>query len=174
MLYERRLAILNYFSGEAFVKSDSPHERTIRRLFEALAFLGLCASLVLFVIGGLLRAIKWTCKPIFTGAGGGFCWSSVDCSLPVCADKLLGRIAKLAAAYRPDSTFYIPRFYMAAFCPLVSVLESKIKLFLLTQVTLIVSALFNFWAMKFSVRGMFCYYLMEVWGSRKPVPGFAP
>ena len=57
--------------------------------------------------------------------------------------------------------FVFPAFIWLLSAPLVSVLESKIR-YLLTQVTIIVSSLLIFWAMKLFGRGMSCCCQMEV------------
>ena len=117
VLYERRLAILHYFGGELGAGAVASR-RTLCRLFEVVALLGLCASLVLFVIGGLLRAVSGPANPSSLALAAGFAGFSVMLSLSLCAEHFNGWTAERAAAYRLDGTFYIPRLYLAAFSSL--------------------------------------------------------
>ena len=143
VLYERRLAILHYFSGELGADAVASW-RTVRRLFEVVALLGLCASMVLFVIGGLLRAISGPANPSSLALAAGFA-GFLLCSVFLYAQSTFaGALPSLQRRIAMTALFVFPAFIWLLSAPLVSVLESKIKVFLLTQVTIIVSSSLNF------------------------------
>lgn len=143
VLYERRLAILHYFSGELGADAVASW-RTVRRLFEVVALLGLCASLVLFVVGGLLRAVSGPANPSSLALAAGFA-GFLLCSVFLYAQSTFaGALPSLQRRIALTSLFIFPAFIWLLSAPLVSVLESKIKVFLLTQVTIIVSSSLNF------------------------------
>ena len=143
VLYERRLAILHYFRGELGAGAVASR-RTLCRLFEVVALLGLCASLVLFVIGGLLRAVSGPANPSSLALAAGFA-GFLLCSVFLYAQSTLtGGLPSVQRRIALTALFIFPAFIWLLSAPLVSVLESKIKVFLLTQVTIIVSSLLNF------------------------------
>jgi exosortase len=143
VLYERQLTILQYFSGEAasdHASSVSP----LSRLLEWLALLGACASMVLFVMGGLLRAVSGPANPSSLALAAGFA-GFLLCSVFLYAQSTFsGALPSLQRRIAMTALFVFPAFIWLLSAPLVSVLESRIKVFLLTQVTIIVSSLLNF------------------------------
>ena len=137
------MAILHYFSGELGADTVASW-RTVRRLFEVVALVGLCASMVLFVIGGLLRAISGPANPSSLALAAGFA-GFLLCSVFLYAQSTFsGALLSLQRRIALTALFIFPAFIWLLSAPLVSVLESKIKVFLLTQVTIIVSSLLNF------------------------------
>ena len=143
VLYERRMAILDYFNGGASVDHGSSAS-TMSRLLEGLALLGACASLALFVIGGLLRAISGPANPSSLALAAGFAGFLITSVFLYARTTFSGGLPKLQRRIALTALFIFPAFIWLLSAPLVSVLESKIKVFLLTQVTIIVSSLLNF------------------------------
>lgn len=143
VLYERRLTILQYFSGEAasdHASSVSP----LSRLLDWVALLGACASIALFVIGGLLRAISGPANPSSLALAAGFAGFLMTSVFLYAQSTFAGKFPKLQRRITLTALFVFTAFIWLLSAPLVSVLESKIKVFLLTQVTIIVSSLLNF------------------------------
>ena len=104
----------------------------------------LSASLVLFLVGGLLRAVSGPANPSSLALAAGFAGVLLTAVFLYARTNFSGALPSLQQRIALTALFTFPAFIWLLSAPLVSVLESKIKLFLLTQVTLIVSALFNF------------------------------
>ncbi|MDQ8205886.1 exosortase/archaeosortase family protein [Coraliomargarita sp. SDUM461003] len=147
VLYDRWPVLRSYlFSGHAPGEPAPAPAKSggLSSLFEWVAIAAFCASLLLFGIGALLRAATGPQNPAslaIAASLGGLTLSGVFIFTKQRVDgKLMPLKQRLALA----ALFIFPALIWMISAPLVSVLETKIRVFLLTKVTIIVFHSFDF------------------------------
>ena len=147
VLYDRWPTIRSYlFKGHA---PESPAPPPAERgglviVLEWVAVAGFAACLVLFAVGALLRAATGPQNPAslaIAASLGGLTLSAVFIFTKQTID---GRPMPLNQRLAVTALFLFPALIWLLSAPLVSVLETKIRVFLLTKVTVVVFNLFDF------------------------------
>ncbi len=147
VLYDRWPVIRSYlFRGD---KPSEPTPPPCERsgfliLLEWVAVAGFAACLLLFAIGALLRAATGPQNPAslaIAASLGGLTLSAVFIFTKQTVD---GQPMPLKQRIAVTALFIFPALIWMLSAPLVSVLETKIRVFLLTKVTIIVFHLFDF------------------------------
>lgn len=147
VLYDRWPTIRSYlFRGERpDLPPPPPGERgALVVVLEWIAVAAFTASLLLFAIGALLRAATGPQNPASLALAtslGGLTLSAVFIFTKQCVD---GRPMPLKQRLAVTALFLFPALIWMLSAPLVAVLETKIRVFLLTKVTIVVFSLFDF------------------------------
>lgn len=147
VLYDRWPAIRSYlFKGHApEAPAPPPAERSaLVSVLEWVALVGFAASLLLFGVGSLLRAATGPQNPAslaIAASLGGLTLSAVFIFTKQCVD---GRPMPLKQRLAVTALFLFPALIWLLSAPLVAVLETKVRVFLLTKVTVVVFNLFDF------------------------------
>ena len=142
VLYDRKEIILAFISGnnQEDLLSCSPDTSVIPKCADYLALIAFIAGSVLFFVGGLLRAATMPQNPATLAVSMGF--SLVFLSTVFIFSKTLltdeDSTAPLKKRLAFTFLFLFPALIWLISAPLVSVLETKLRVFLLTQVTIIV------------------------------------
>jgi len=146
VLYDRWPLIRGYlFKGRApGAPAPPPAERGgLAAVLEWVAVAGFAASLLLFAVGALLRAATGPQNPAslaIAASLGGLTLSGVFIFTKQCAD---GRPMPLKQRLAVTALFIFPALIWLLSAPLVSVLETKVRVFLMTKVTVVVFNLFD-------------------------------
>jgi exosortase len=114
------------------------------RLLEAIAVAAFVASLLLFAVGALLRAATGPQNPAslaIAASLGGITLSGV---FIFAKQRIDGQPMPLKHRLALTALFIFPALIWLLSAPLVSVLETQIRVFLLTKVTIVVFGLFDF------------------------------
>lgn len=149
VLYDRKNAIVALIQGAS---SDSnlstsgdfasdPKLNTIADLMACLVFL---VGAGFYFIGGLLRAATMPQNPATLALSMGFALIFLSLSFIFSKKTLNGETVELRKRIRFMLMFLFPAFIWLISAPLVSVVETKIRVFLLTQVTIVVFSFFDF------------------------------
>lgn len=114
------------------------------RLLEGIAVAAFIASLLLFAVGALLRAATGPQNPAslaIAASLGGLTLSGV---FIFAKQRIDGQPMPLKQRLALTALFLFPALIWLLSAPMVSVLETQIRVFLLTKVTVIVFGLFDF------------------------------
>jgi exosortase len=114
------------------------------RLLEGIAIAAFVASLLLFAVGALLRAATGPQNPAslaIAASLGGLTLSGV---FIFTKQRVDGQPMPLKQRLAVTALFLFPALIWMLSAPLVSVLETQIRVFLLTKVTIVVFGLFDF------------------------------
>ena len=123
---------------------DAPPRSAWVRLLEAIAVAAFIASLLLFAVGALLRAATGPQNPAslaIAASLGGLTLSGV---FIFAKERIDGQPMPLKHRLALTALFIFPALIWLLSAPLVSVLETKVRVFLLTKVTIVVFGLFDF------------------------------
>jgi len=124
--------------------ATSPPRSGWSRLLEAVAVAAFIASLLLFAVGALLRAATGPQNPAslaIAASLGGITLSGV---FIFAKQRIDGQPMPLKHRLALTALFLFPALIWLLSAPLVSALETQIRVFLLTKVTIIVFGLFDF------------------------------
>ncbi|NBB79079.1 MAG: exosortase [Verrucomicrobia bacterium] len=131
-------------SSPADSSSGAPPRSGWGRWLEAIAVAAFIASLLLFAIGALLRAATGPQNPaslaIATSLGG----LTLSGVFIFSKERIDGQPMPLKHRLALTALFLFPALIWLLSAPLVSVAETKIRVFLLTKVTIVVFGLFDF------------------------------
>lgn len=150
VLFDRWPRIRSYlFTGRATEQSaaEVPSKSAASawvRILEYIAVAAFAASLLLFAVGALLRAATGPQNPAslaIAASLGGLILSGVFMFAKECVD---GRPMPLKQRLALTALFIFPALIWLISAPLVSVLETQVRVFLLNKVTIIVFGLFDF------------------------------
>ena len=147
VLYERLPIIIRYLSGKTdeSKKSDStvqnPSWQT--RLLEWVAFAGFSVGICLFAIGALLRSVTGPQNPASLAISAGFSGLLISTVFIMAKEQLDGQSMPLGNRLALTGLFLFPALVWLISAPLVSVIETKIRVFLLSKVTFVVFNLFD-------------------------------
>ena len=119
-------------------------QRGLTQFLEWLAVAGFLGGVGLYAVGALLRSVTGPQNPASLAIAGGFAALSLSTIFIMTKETPSGR--ELPLKYRLTLTllFLFPALIWLLSAPLVSVLETKIRVFLLTKVTIVVFNLFDF------------------------------
>ena len=141
VLYERLPVIGNYLSG----KTDSPIQNSslMTRLLEWVAFAGFLVGICLFAIGALLRSVTGPQNPASLAISAGFSGLFISTVFIMAKERVDGSAMPICDRLALTGLFLFPGLVWLISAPLVSVIETKISVFLLSKVTFVVFNLFD-------------------------------
>jgi len=117
------------------VESDS---KVATSLLEWIAMAAFFAALGLFSIGALLRSVTGPQNPASLAIAAGFSGVMLSAIFIMSKERSDGKQMALKSRLGLTALFLFPALIWLISAPLVSVMETKIKVFLLTKVTIIV------------------------------------
>ena len=123
------------------------------RLLEAIAVAAFIASLLLFAVGALLRAATGPQNPAslaIAASLGGITLSGV---FIFAKQRVEGQLMPLKQRLALTALFLFPALIWLLSAPLVSVLETQVRVFLLNKVTIVVFGLFDFLGFELERKG---------------------
>jgi exosortase len=150
VLYDRWPIIRSYlFHGERPERAEPPapapgESSRLTRLLEWCAIVAFVASLLFFAVGALIRAATGPQNPaslVIAASLGGLTLSGIFIFTKQCVD---GRPMPLKQRLAVTALFLFPALIWLLSAPLVAILETKVRVFLLTKVTIVVFGLFDF------------------------------
>lgn len=150
VLFDRWPRIRSYlFTGTApeaaAAEGPSPSAASVwARILEYIAVAAFAASLLLFAVGALLRAATGPQNPAslaIAASLGGLTLSGV---FIFAKQRVDGRPMPLKQRLALTALFIFPALIWLISAPLVSVMETQVRVFLLNKVTIIVFGLFDF------------------------------
>ena len=147
VLFDRWPAIRSYlFSGHAPDVSPPPpaHRGALVVFLEWVAVAGLAASMLLFAVGAFIRGATGPQNPaslLIAISLGGLMLSAI---FIFTKQRVDGQPMPLKQRLAVTALFLFPALIWMISAPLVAVLETKIRVFLLTKVTIVVFNSFDF------------------------------
>ncbi|ADE54150.1 Exosortase EpsH-related protein [Coraliomargarita akajimensis DSM 45221] len=108
------------------------------RLFNGAAFAAFSASILLYAVGALLRAVTGPQNPASLAIAGGFAGIALSAIFILVKERADGTAMPLKKRLAVTALFLFPVLIWLISAPLVSVAEKQVRVFLLTQVTIIV------------------------------------
>ena len=151
VLYERVPLIGQYLRyGRAKSSSgtlgalSSPATTGWVQVLEWSAMLVFLASVVLYGIGALLRAVAGPQNPASLAIAAGFAGILLSSVFIFTKEQVDGKSMPLSGRIRLTALFLFPALIWLISAPMVSVVETQIRVFLLTQVTVVISGLLDF------------------------------
>ena len=146
VLYERRDSIIEFLSGKsshAIGGSVSENENSGLAL-NITALVIFIAGALLYFLGGLIRTATMPQNPSTLAIAAGFSMILLSTVFIFSKERLDGEKAPLGDRLKFTFLFLFPASIWLISAPLVSVVETKVKVYLLTQVTIIVFNLLDF------------------------------
>ncbi len=146
VLYDRWPVIRSYmFCGHAPGEAPGPvvAGRGATPLFELLAMLVFFTGAGLYAIGALLRSVTGPQNPASLAIAVGFGGVFLSTVFIFTKDSADGTPMPLKQRLALTALFLFPAMIWMLSAPLVSVLETKVRVFLLTKVTIVVFNLFD-------------------------------
>lgn len=153
VLYDRKEAILSAIQGRASA-SNINEELSVRprptgdSKLNIIADLMACGAFIigcsLYFVGGLLRSATMPQNPATLALSMGFALIFLSLAFIFSKKTLSGKPMELKNRISFMLIFLFPALIWLISAPLVSVVETKIRVFLLTQVTVIIFSLFDF------------------------------
>ena len=142
VIYDRWPLIWNHLSG---VDDKSVKSKSIRQvqLFEWLAYSVFLGGIALFAIGALLRSVTGPQNPASLAIAAGFSGLLLSTAFIMSREHLNGEAMSLKSRLSFTGLFLFPALVWLISAPLVSAFETKIRVFLLTKVTIVVFTLFD-------------------------------
>ena len=154
VLYDRKEAIGGMILGgdkESYNanndKSDKPSlfpEKELSIISDLIALVAFIVGASLYFIGGLLRAATMPQNPATLALSIGFALIFLSLSFIFSKKTFSGESMDLRSRFNFMLIFLFPALIWLISAPLVSVAETKIRVFLLTQVTVVVFSFFDF------------------------------
>jgi exosortase len=143
VIYDRKEAILGFLTQVDSNPSseDKPNGLWICNLIALASFI---TGALLYLVGGLLRAATMPQNPATLAISMGFALLLLSSVFIFSSETIHGEKLILKNRLKLTLLFLFPALIWLISAPLVSVLETKIRVFLLTQVTIIVFTLMEF------------------------------
>jgi exosortase len=143
VIYDRKEAILGFLTQVDSTPSseDKPNGLWICNLIALASFI---TGALLYLVGGLLRAATMPQNPATLAISMGFALLLLSSVFIFSSETIHGEKLILKNRLKLTLLFLFPALIWLISAPLVSVLETKIRVFLLTQVTIIVFTLMEF------------------------------
>ncbi len=146
VIYDRWPLIKSYLAGENLESADEPVKQKAflpARSADWIAGVVFLAGGCLFAIGALLRAVTGPQNPASLAIAVGFSGLVLSTLFIMVEERPDGSAMSLQNRLNFTGQFLFPALIWLISAPLVSVLETKIRVFLLTQVTVVVFTLFD-------------------------------
>tara|TARA_A100001015_G_scaffold53231_2_gene58370 strand:+ start:414 stop:1529 length:1116 start_codon:yes stop_codon:yes gene_type:complete len=143
VLYDRWPILSSYlFNGARPRESMAANTPgVLSRILGGVAVAGFLSSLLLYGIGALLRAVTGPQNPASLAIAAGFAGITLSTVFIISRTRADGQPVPLINRFSFVLLFLFPALIWLLSAPLVSVLETKVRVFLLTKVTIVV---FNF------------------------------
>ena len=142
VIYDR-WSIIKSFLSEGENKSVRPKTPSQFHWVEWIAYIVFLGGISLFVIGALLRSITGPQNPASLAIAVGFSGLVLSTIFIMTKEQPGGGVMPLKKRINFTGLFLFPALVWLISAPLVSVLETKIRVFLLTKVTVVVFNLFD-------------------------------
>lgn len=113
------------------------------RLLEWAAMAVFCGALLLFAVGALLRSVTGPQNPASLAIAAGFAGLLLSMVFILSKERADGQLMSLKSRLCLTGLFLFPALIWLISAPLVSVLETGIRVFLLTKVTIVVFSIFD-------------------------------
>lgn len=145
VLYERWPLIRAYLFKSVCPVDGAPANSTgiLSGLFSGLALAAFLSSLLLYGVGALLRSVTGPQNPASLAIAAGFCGIAFSTIFIISSPSAEGQSVPLKNRLSFVMLFLFPLLIWLLSAPLVSVLEKKISVFLLSKVTVVVFTLFD-------------------------------
>lgn len=147
VLYERWPVIIRYLSGEMdeSKQSDSAVKGSSRltQFLEWAAYAVFLCAIFLFAIGALLRSVTGPQNPASLAISVSFSGLLLSTIFIISKERIDDQAMPLNDRLSLTGLFLFPALVWLISAPLVSVVETKIRLFLLSKVTFVVFNLFD-------------------------------
>jgi exosortase len=146
VVYDRWPTIRSYlFRGAKPDESPKPNESSLwGSSLEVLSVLGFAACLFLFGVGSLIRAANGPQDAASFAIAVGFSGLLLSSVFIFAKETVDGRPMPLGARLSLTLLFLFPALIWLISAPLVSIMETKIKVFLLNKVTIVVFGMLDF------------------------------
>lgn len=142
VIYDRKEAILGLLTvTDSVTDNDKVKGLWICNL---VALTGFISGTLLYFVGGLLRAATMPQNPATLAISMGFALLLLSSVFIFSSETINGEKMILKNRLKLTFLFLFPALIWLISAPLVSVLETKIRVFLLTQVTIVVFTLMDF------------------------------
>lgn len=142
VLYERWPLIRDYLLFGRLEGQEAEHlgpQRSgLMRVLEWLAVLGFFGGLALFAVGALLRSVTGPQNPASLAIAAGFAALLMSTVFIQSKQTPGGEPLRLKARWLLVALFIFPALIWLLSAPMVSILETNIRVFLLTKVTVVV------------------------------------
>lgn len=123
--------------------ASAPAPGRATSILEGVALAGFLGSLLLYSIGALLRSVTTPQNPASLAIAAGFAGILLSLVFIFSKERADGRPMPLKSRLTLTCLFLFPALIWMLSAPLVSVLETKISVFLLTKVTIVVFTVFD-------------------------------
>jgi exosortase len=146
VIYDRWPRIRSYLTGECVADVDNPAKQKAALQVQWVEWIAGAVFLTgagLFATGALLRSVTGPQNPASLAIASGFSCLTLSTIYIMSGERTDGEAMSLKSRLEITSLFLFPSLVWLISAPLVSVLETKIRVFLLTQVTLVVFTLFD-------------------------------
>lgn len=145
VLYDRWPLISSYFTSDGLQPGDEATKPTSSQfqLLDWLACLIFLGGASLFAIGALLRSVTGPQNPASLAIAAGFSGLALSTIFIMTRERADGEFMPLKKRIDFTGLFLFPTLIWLISAPLVSVMEKKIRVFLLNKVTIIVYNLFD-------------------------------
>jgi exosortase len=147
VLYDRWPVIRSYLlrgeAPEVVATPAAPVATVFTQLFEWLAYAVFLGGLSLFAIGALLRSVTGPQNPASLAIAAGFGGLLLSVIFIMTKERVDGQPLSLKSRLMLTGLFLFPALIWLISAPMVSVVETEIRVFLLTKVTIVVFNLFD-------------------------------
>jgi exosortase/archaeosortase family protein len=147
VIYDRWPVIRSYLrSGEApevLAPPAAPVATGLTKIFEWIAYAVFLAGLSLFAIGALLRSVTGPQNPASLAIAAGFGGLLLSVVFIMTKERVDGQSLPLRSRLMLTGLFLFPALIWLISAPMVSVVETEIRVFLLTKVTIVVFNIFD-------------------------------
>ena len=149
VLYDRWPLIGRLLAGapsaeqDAALNSNAAKWQRFGGILEWAALAVFLLGLALFAIGALLRAVSGPQNPASLAIAAGFAGLLLSAVFIVAKERGDGQPLSLQNRLQLTTLFLFPAFIWLLSAPMVSVLESQVRVFLLTKVTIVVFHIFD-------------------------------
>ncbi|MGB0416876.1 MAG: exosortase/archaeosortase family protein [Coraliomargarita sp.] len=140
VLYDRWPVIRGYLVNGAKPGDEmsDAQNSTLTSLLSGIAVAGFLGSLLLYGIGALLRSVTGPQNPASLAIAAGFAGIAFSTIFIMSKERADGKLMPLHNRLALTALFLFPVLIWLISAPLVSAVETKIRVFLLTQVTIVV------------------------------------
>ena len=142
VIYDRKEAILGLLTVTDSVTDNDKVK--VLWICNLIALTGFISGTLLYFVGGLLRAATMPQNPATLAISMGFALLLLSSVFIFSSETINGDKMILKNRLKLTFLFLFPALIWLISAPLVSVLETKIRVFLLTQVTIVVFTLMDF------------------------------
>ncbi|MGK0309695.1 MAG: exosortase [Lentimonas sp.] len=146
VIHDRWPLIMSYLAcGDIRLVDESVKQKTASqsRWVEWIAGTVFLGGISLFAIGALLRSVTGPQNPASLAIAVGFSGLMLSTVFIMVKERLDGEVIPLKNRLGFTGLFLFPTMVWLISAPLVSVLETKVRVFLLTKVTIVVFTLFD-------------------------------